>query len=76
MGSKKVTTFAVPFGNERDFYAKKFIEKTERKVQASTGNCCNNFLKKRASISLKEKRQGQAKNYIKIYNEEFDPGSG
>jgi hypothetical protein len=45
--SEKVTTFAVPFGNEREFLRprpkgiggknfKEFIEKTERKVQAST----------------------------------------
>ena len=58
-GSKKVSTFAVPFGNERVFNAqkpkgrgnKKFIEKTERKVQASTGSCNNNFKLKRASVS-------------------------
>ena len=45
--SKKRCTFAIPFGNEREFLRpkpkggsvkidKKFIEKTERKVQAST----------------------------------------
>ena len=47
VSSKIVTTFAVPFGNEREFLRpepkggevkilQKFIEKTERKVQAST----------------------------------------
>ena len=49
-----MSTFAVPFGNERDFYGqkatKKFIEKTERKVQGSKY--------KRASVSLEKlKRQ-------------------
>ena len=47
VSSKIKCTFAIPFGNEREFLRpkpkgesvkiyKKFIEKTERKVQAST----------------------------------------
>ena len=114
VGFGKVTTFAVPFGENGIFY--EFFDNTERlKVQASTGSCCNNFkftsvsffietvfaksffLKTRRTIvedrsnlgvvrtgnrvrrSIQEKGlqkcQGQAKHY-RIYNEEFDPGSG
>ena len=47
---------------------KKFIEKTERKVQAS------NFLNERQF--LKETKVKDKLSIIRIYNEEFDPGSG
>ena len=44
---------------------KKFIEKTERKVQASTEKLLTQLINKRASVSLWNKRQEQAKHYKK-----------
>ena len=50
-----MSTFAVPFGNERDFYGqkatKKFIEKTERKYKQVPRNCNITIYFKRASVS-------------------------
>ena len=68
-------TFAAPFEKrvlERGF--QKFIEKTETVQEASTEK---NTIYREALILLKELRSVSDKlRVIKLYNEEFDPGSG
>ena len=51
-------TFAIPFGDERDFY-REIIDKTERKVQGSKY--------KRASVSLEKLRSVRGKLRIIEY---------
>ena len=65
---KIIATFAVPFETNGIFY--EFFDNTERlKVQGSKY--------KRASVSLEKLRSVRGKlRFIRIYNEEFDPGSG
>ena len=65
-------TFAAPF-EKREI--KKFIEKTVLLYKKQVPR--KNTIYREALILLKnQKCQRQAKNYIEIYNEEFDPGSG
>ena len=75
-----MSTFAVPFGNEREFLRpkptggsvkihRKFIEKTERKVQASTGIVTKVVIQRyRAALipKLRNESVGTAKHYMNI----------
>ena len=73
-----MSTFAIPnekrgaqnlkFGNE------KFIEKTDYCTRSKYREKYN--LSRSVNFFGNQKCQRQAKNYILIYNEEFDPGSG
>ena len=72
---EKGVTFAIPFGDERDFYARSLtrLKGKYKQVPSNTSKCDYYF--KRASILIIDEASGRAKN-VRIYNEEFDPGSG
>ena len=54
----------------------KFIEKTDFYTVQEASTEKYNLSRSVNSFEKDYKCQGQAKNYNKLYNEEFDPGSG
>ena len=62
--------------NERDFYTKKFIEKTERKYK-QVPEIVTTISDKTSVSFFRETKSVRGKlSILRIYNEEFDPGSG
>ena len=86
VSSKKVSTFAVPFGNERVFNAQNRKAGTLKITKSSLKRLKGKYKQVPevvTTISNLNERQFLRKlecldklRFIKIYNEEFDPGSG